>query len=131
MLKEESISMYGGSTPKTGEGLWLWFLKIASGVLVVVVLFLHLVIQHLVGSGGLLTHSEIVTYMVNPFYRLLEGTFLVVVVTHALIGLRSIFLDLNPSQKIIKITDRVMIVVWVVSIVYGIWLIQAILAFSA
>jgi succinate dehydrogenase hydrophobic anchor subunit len=130
MLKQENIALYGASTPKTGENFWLWFLKIVSGVLVVVVLFTHLIIQHLVGSSGLLTHHEIVNFFANPFYRILEGSFLVAVVTHALIGLRSVFLDLNPSQKILKAADRVMIAVWIISIVYGIWLIQRIVSFA-
>jgi succinate dehydrogenase hydrophobic anchor subunit len=116
------------SQPKRGETTWLWLLKIVTGVLVVVILGVHLVVNHLVSPDGLLSFQEVVVYLSNPWVALMEGTFLVLAVFHALLGVRSVFLDLHPSQRAIRGMDAVFSVVGVVAIVYGIWLLRAIQA---
>ena len=116
------------SQPKRGETTWLWLLKIVTGVLVVVILGVHLVVNHLVSPEGLLSFQEVVVYLSNPWVALMEGTFLVLVVFHALLGIRSVFLDLHPSQRAIRVMDAVFSGVGVVAIVYGIWLLRAIQA---
>ena len=52
----------------------------------------------------------------------MEITFLAAVVTHSLIGLRGIVLDLKPARNILKIIDWVMVIFGVSAVVYGIWL---------
>ena len=47
------------SSPKSGENSWLWLLKIVTGFLVVIILAIHLVVNHLVAPGGLLTYKEV------------------------------------------------------------------------
>jgi len=51
------------------------------------------------------------------------------VVSHSLIGLRSIVLDLKPSRSLLKGINWVFGIVGVVAIVYGIWLVFQILSF--
>jgi succinate dehydrogenase hydrophobic anchor subunit len=116
------------SQPKRGETTWLWLLKIVTGVLVVIILGVHLVVNHLVSPDGLLTFQQVVVYLSNPWVALMEGTFLVLAVFHALLGVRSVILDLHPSQRAIRGMDVVFSVVGVVAIVYGIWLLRAIQA---
>jgi succinate dehydrogenase hydrophobic anchor subunit len=53
----------------------------------------------------------------------MEVIFLAFVVSHALVGLRSILLDLNPSDRLLKVVD---VLFWLAGsgfIVYGIWLV--------
>lgn len=128
MTLEKNAILSGISTPKKGEGAWLWLLKIVSGLLVVALLMVHLVVNHLVGVEGLLTFDEIVAYLSNPWIAFMESTFLVLVVVHALVGTRSILLDLNPSPLALRFINWLFSIVGVVSIAYGIWLIQAIVA---
>lgn len=116
------------SQPKRGETTWLWLLKIITGVLVVVILGVHLVVNHLVSPDGMLTFQEVVIYVSNPWVALMEGTFLVLAVFHALLGVRSVVLDFHPSQRLIKGMDIVFSVVGVVAVIYGIWLLRAIQA---
>lgn len=116
------------SQPKRGETTWLWLFKIVTGVLVVIILGVHLVVNHLVSPEGLLTFQQVVVYLSNPWIALMEGTFLVLAVFHALLGIRSVFLDLHPSEGLIRGMDVVFSVVGVVAIVYGIWLLRAIQA---
>lgn len=114
------------SVPKNREGAWLWLFKIVAGLVIVILLGVHFLVNHLIAPEGLLTYQEVVQYYTNPIVPIMEGVFLVFVVSHALLGLRSILLDLNPSEKLLKIMNVILVVVGVVSITYGIWLLTVI-----
>jgi succinate dehydrogenase/fumarate reductase cytochrome b subunit len=117
------------SAPKPGESSWLWMLKIFSGLLIIIILVIHFIVNHFLAPEGLLTFNDVVHYYSNnPIVPIMEGFFLFFVVTHSLTGVRSIFLDLNPSRSVRRVMDIVLIGIGVVSIVYGFWLLGAILA---
>ena len=110
--------------PRPGETTWLWLVKIVTGPLLVLVLILHFTVNHYLGSlsSGLMTYDDIIKYFQNPIIPAIEILFLVTVVTHCLIGLRGIVIDMNPSRPVLQIVTWVMIVLGVASVVYGIWL---------
>ncbi len=114
------------STPKSGEGAGLWLLKIITGALVVTLLIVHLIVNHFTAPGGLLNYHEVAVYLSNPWIALMESSFLVIVVTHALLGLRSIILDLKPSRAVMGFVNWGFSLLGVFSVVYGIWLIRVI-----
>ena len=114
------------SVPKPREGAGLWLFKIVAGLLIVVLLGVHFLINHLFAPGGLLTYEEVVRYYTIPIVPVMEIVFLVFVIAHALVGLRSILLDLNPSNGLLRVID---IIFWLAGIgfsVYGIWLVWVI-----
>ncbi len=111
------------SKPKNNEGAWLWLLKIVAGLLVIVVLGIHFVVNHAVAPGGLLSYADVIRYYKSPIIPLMEAAFLVIVITHSLLGLRSILLDLNPAPMLRRILDAALLVIGSSGIVYGIWLI--------
>ncbi len=115
---------------RSGENVWLWLAKLLTGVGIVVVLLVHLVVNHFVAEGGLLTHAEVVEYYTNPWIVLMEAVFLVFVVSHSLLGMRSIVLDLRPARGILRLVDAAFLVIGAVSIIYGLWLLQAVVAFA-
>jgi succinate dehydrogenase / fumarate reductase membrane anchor subunit len=110
------------SAPKIGEGTWLWLLKIFSGGLIIVLLLVHFIVNHLVAEGALLTYADVIAYYANPWIVLMEIIFLVVVISHGLIGLRSVILDLKLTPKIQMVIDIILVAVGLVSTGYGIWL---------
>lgn len=110
------------SAPKAGESTWLWLIKMLSGALIVILLLVHFIVNHFAAEGVLLTYDDVIAYFSNPWIVLMEITFLITVVSHGLIGLRSIILDLNPARSVMRVTDWVLVIVGVVSIGYGIWL---------
>lgn len=114
--------IYAKSTPKPGENSWLWLLKILSGVLILVILIAHLIVNHFTAPEGLLSYNEVVQYYQNPLIPIMEGFFLAFVVGHSLLGVRSILLDLNPSRQTLRLINGVLTLVGLVSFVYGIWL---------
>ena len=104
------------------ENAWTWIIKVVAGLLIVVILGVHFIVNHALAPGGLLTYADVVRYYQNPLVVAMEIIFLFLVVSHALLGLRSILIDLNPSHWVIAALNYVFIVVGIGSIVYGIWL---------
>jgi succinate dehydrogenase hydrophobic anchor subunit len=111
------------SQPKRNEGVWLWLAKIIAGLMVIVVLGIHFVINHAVAPGGLLTYQDVIQYYKTPIVPVMEIFFLIVVIVHSLLGLRSIILDLNPIQAIRRTVDAGLVLLGAGGIVYGAWLV--------
>lgn len=107
---------------KAREGAGVWLFKIFAGLFIVLLLGLHFVVNHLVAPGGLLSYADVVAYYQAPIIPIIEGIFLVLVVSHALVGLRSIILDLNPSDQMLKGITTALWVIGIAAVVYGIWL---------
>jgi succinate dehydrogenase hydrophobic anchor subunit len=104
------------------ENTWIWFIKQASGGLVFLVILVHLVVNHLVAAGGLLTYSDVIRYFSHPWVVVMEIFFLIVVVGHSLLGLRSILLDFNPTAAFLRVTDFVFVILGSAAVLYGVWL---------
>src|SRR6266498_2818990 len=112
------------SAPRPGETTWIWLIKIVTGPLLILVLILHLIVNHYIGSlpSGLMTYDDVVRYFQNPIIPAIEILFLMTVVTHSLIGLRGIILDMNPSRRVLSAVTWFLSLLGVFSVVYGIWL---------
>ena len=123
------MQMAAVSRPR--EGAWLWLAKVLTGVLVFALLIIHLVVNHLVAAGGLLTYADVLAYYANPVVPLMEGAFLVMVVTHALLGVRGIVLDISPAPAIVRGVDLFLCSVGALSIVYGLWLLSVLASRAA
>jgi succinate dehydrogenase / fumarate reductase membrane anchor subunit len=118
------------SVPKPGEGFWLWLIKLATGALIVVLLLIHFIVNHS-AQQGLLDYADVIAYYSNPAIVVMEIAFLAAVVSHGLIGLRGIILDLNPPAKLMNTIDWVMVIVGIGAVVYGISLALVIASRSA
>ena len=114
------------TTPRPQEHTWIWLAKIASGVVVFAILAIHLVVNHMVASGGLLSYADVVAYYANPIVPVMEGSFLVFVVCHALLGVRGIALDLNPRPAIVRAMDIALAALGIVAVGYGLSLLATI-----
>ena len=123
-----SINTQSVSTPGSGENTWLWLLKIVTGVLLVILLGIHLVVNHFVADNGLLTYADVVAYYQNPIIPIMEIGFLATVVTHSLTGLRGIVLDLKPSRNFLRVFDVILVIAGVSVVAYGIWLVLVIVS---
>ncbi len=108
--------------PKKGEGALLWLAKILTGVLLIVVIIIHQIANHLIVEGGLMTYADVVVYFQNPIIVAMEIFFVIFVVAHALMGLRSVILDLNPSRAALTIVNWLFVLLGSGAILYGIYL---------
>jgi len=122
-MSQSMLSTYV-SKPRPGETTWVWMIKIVTGPLLVLVLILHFIVNHYLGSmsSGLMTYDDVIAYFQNPIIPAIEILFLVTVVTHCLIGLRGILLDMNPSRPVLSVVTWFLALLGVSSVVYGIWL---------
>jgi succinate dehydrogenase hydrophobic anchor subunit len=113
------------------EGAWLWLAKVVTGVIVFALLVIHLVVNHLVAEGGLLTYGDVLAYYAHPVVPLMEGAFLILVVTHALLGVRGIVLDISPAPAVVRGVDRLLCIAGALSIGYGLWLLYTLASRAA
>lgn len=96
---------------------WLW--QVVTGVGLVVLLGLHMIANHFIAKGGLRDYAAVVAYLRNPIILLLEILFLVCVTTHALLGVRAIFLDFGVSDHVEQMLSRVLKWIGVLTVGYG------------
>ena len=120
-MTQTSVSQ-PASLSESGENTWLWLIKIVTGPLLLVLIIVHLIVNHFIGETGLLTYADVVAYYRNPLIPAMEITFLAAVVTHSLSGLRGIILDLKPARNILRIIDWFLVILGVSAVVYGTWL---------
>ena len=110
------------SVPRKGETAFFWFIKMVTGPVLVILLFVHMIVNHLVAENGLMTYNDVINYFSNPLVVAMEIIFLITVITHSLLGLRSIILDLNPSRNLVQWINVVFSIAGVGFIGYGVWL---------
>jgi len=89
------------------SGSMLWLSQAISGFALTALLGLHMIANHFVVEGGLLTYQDVLAYLSNPAIFVLEVIFLLVVVPHAFLGLRAILLDLGPRPRTVRVMDAV------------------------
>jgi succinate dehydrogenase / fumarate reductase membrane anchor subunit len=122
MSQSTSTSYVSG--PRPGENTWLWLTKIITGPLLLLVLGLHFTVNHYMGSlpSGLMTYEDVIRYFQNPVIVAIEILFLVLVVTHSLIGFHGILLDMHPSRNVLMIFTWLHVILGVSAVAYGVWL---------
>jgi succinate dehydrogenase / fumarate reductase membrane anchor subunit len=117
-----SAGIQNTSAPRSSENSWLWLIKIVTGPLLIVLILIHFIVNHFIGQNGLLTYADVVAYYSNPLIPLMEIVFLITVVTHSLIGLRGIILDLKPSRSVLAAVNWLLALVGIAAVSYGAWL---------
>src|SRR5690242_20318874 len=105
--------------PKTSSS-WLW--QAFTGVSLVILLGLHFIANHFIAQGGLRNFADVVAYLRSPVILVLEVLFLVVVVSHAMLGVRAIVLDFGLSDRAEKRLSQALTVIGVLTVGYGLWL---------
>ena len=104
-------------------GTTAWILQVVSGVLLVVLLGLHIVTQHFVVKGGLRDYAQVVSYLSNPVVLAVESLFVVVVIWHAMLGLRAVLLDFGFGRRGQALITRGVVALGAVTVAYSFWLI--------
>ena len=108
-----------------------WLIQAGLGIALVALLAIHLIVNHWAAPQGLLSYADVIRYYDVPGIPLMEGTFLIVVTGHCLLGLHGILLDLNLKPNITRIFTRLLILAGAITIIYGVWLIRIVVSLSA
>lgn len=106
--------------PRNPPSTLRWFTQAGSGILLIVLLGIHLVVNHWVAPQGLLTYADIIQYYDVPGIALMEIVFLVVVTAHCLLGMHAIILDLALSSTAIKVLTWTLVVIGLAIITFGV-----------
>ncbi|MCA9958186.1 MAG: hypothetical protein KC443_04080 [Anaerolineales bacterium] len=111
---------------QVGRAGAFWLIQAVSGLLLVLLLLLHMVAHHFVVEGGLRDFAEVLAYVSNPAIFTIEVVFLIVVISHAMLGLRAVIFDLGLNKRHARVVNWVLGVIGIVTLVYGVWLAVAI-----
>lgn len=95
-----------------------WLGQAISGILLIVIVFTHMLINHF-QAEGMLSASQVVAQVSNTTYFILEIAFVIVVTYHALAGIRVIIFDLNLSDAARRKISAAITMVGILTIIYG------------
>jgi succinate dehydrogenase cytochrome b556 subunit len=118
----ETMSGRGGSLA--------WIFQVISGALLLLLLGVHIVMQHFVASGGLRDYAQVLSYLSNPAVLAAESLFVIVLIWHAMLGLRAVLLDFGPGRRGQALITRGVVVLGTVTAGYSFWLIATLAAKS-
>ena len=116
------VIKYAVEPAGAGRAGTLWLVQAVSGLLLVFLLLLHMVAHHFVVEGGLRNFQDVIAYVSNPLIFSIEILFLLVVTTHAVLGLRAIVLDFSPGKGSLRTADILLTIFGIAAASYGIWL---------
>jgi succinate dehydrogenase cytochrome b556 subunit len=109
-------------------GSLAWISQVISGVLLLLLLGVHIVMQHFVVKGGLRDYAQVVSYLANPVVLAVEILFVIVLVWHAMLGLRAVLLDFGFGRRGQALITRGVVVLGAVTAGYSFWLIATLAA---
>lgn len=115
-------------TPPDRGGSLAWIFQVVSGVLLVFLLGVHIVTQHFVVKGGLRDYGQVMSYLSNPVVLAVESLFVIVLIWHAMLGLRSVLLDFGCGPRGQALITRGVVALGVVTAAYSFWLIATLAA---
>ena len=101
------------------SGRLIWIFQVLSGILLIVIVGLHWFFQHsIVGNGGP-AYANVVAYLRCPVFFGLETAFLLVVIIHALLGVRAILLDRGLSARVLRWVNWGLFIAGTAALWYG------------
>ena len=101
---------------------WTWYWQVFTGIALLLLLGLHFIANHFIAKGGLRDFADVVAYLRSPIILVLEVLFLVVVATHAMLGMRALLLDFGLSERAERRLSQALTAVGVLTVGYGLWL---------
>jgi succinate dehydrogenase hydrophobic anchor subunit len=104
-----------------GRSARVWWWTVGTGAALLVLVTVHMIAHHFVVDeiGGLRTYRQILDYISNPIIFVLECSLLVTVTIHAMLGLRSVLLDLDLGPRARRRVDLFLWTLGSVTIGYG------------
>lgn len=118
-ISRRSLEQMAAQRDRSGS---MWLVQAISGILLVALLGIHMVVHHFVVEGGLRDFQQVMDYVANPIVMVMEILFVIFAIIHALLGVRSILIDLRPSAGAMRVIEWGLRVVALVAISYGIYL---------
>jgi succinate dehydrogenase cytochrome b556 subunit len=112
------------------SGSLAWIFQVISGALLLFLLGVHIVTQHFVVKGGLRDYAQVVSYLSNPAVLAIESLFVIVLIWHAMLGLRAVLFDFGFGHRGQAVITWGVAILGAVTAAYSFWLIATIAAKS-
>ena len=111
----------GRAGRREGRSARVWWWTVGTGAALLLLVTVHMVAHHFVVDeiGGLRTYRQILAYIGNPVILTLECLLIVIVTIHAMLGLRSVLLDLNLGRLGRRRLDAALWTLGILTVVYG------------
>ena len=123
-LTQEMMENPFAKEPKASS---TWYWQIFTGIALVLLLGLHFIANHFIAQGGIRDYADVVAYLRNPIILVWEVLFLIVVATHAMLGIRAIVIDFGIPARAEKRLSPMLTVIGIITVAYGLWLTWAII----
>lgn len=107
---------------------WGWFWQAVTGIALLGLLGLHMVAHHFVVEGGLRDYQQVVAYLANPLIVVTEIAFLIVVTTHAMLGVRALLFDLGLAARTERRVTMICAGVGLLTVLFGLRLTYTIIS---
>ena len=101
---------------------WSFVWQAVTGAAVLGLVSVHMIANHFIVPEGLRDFAQVIAYLSSPVIVVIEVAFLVTVTWHGLLGLRAVIFDLGLSRQTETWVTRILAVVGVVTVGYGLWL---------
>lgn len=113
----------------TGGPTRSWVAQALTGVGLLALVTIHMIAHHFIVPEGLRNFADVIEYLSNPVIVGIEVTFLVVVTWHGLLGVRAILFDFGFSPATERRISRVLLLLGVATVAYGLWLTSVIVSY--
>ena len=100
-------------------GAMAWFFQRLTGIVLVPVLLTHLLTMHRYHEHGL-SWESVTGLMANPYWKVLEITFLVLALYHGFNGLYSLFQDYVKNSGVRLVLFSLVVLAGLVLVTFGI-----------
>ena len=111
--------------PVPGGKNRVWWWTVITGAALLALLVVHMVAHHFVVEevGGLRSYQQVLEYLSDPLIFTIECFFLIVVTVHALMGLRSVLLDMGFGARGRRRIDAGLWALGIATVAYGFFLV--------
>ncbi len=103
----------------TTGGAWPWLLQRVSAVFLLVLILLHLWIEHFMHLGAPITFASVKARLVHAVFAVIDYGLLIVVVFHGLNGLRTVLLEIPFLPHRSRAITIGLWVLGVVTVIFG------------
>jgi len=118
-ISRRSMEQMSANRDRSGS---IWLFQAFSGLLLVLILGTHMIAHHFIVEEGLRDYQQVLDYVNNPIVFIIEMAFVILAVPHALLGIRSIIIDMRPSPGALRTINLVLTVFGAAAIIYGFYL---------
>lgn len=97
----------------------VWYLQRFSGIILLIGLAVHFWVLHFANKSGEYLYKDVAERLSNPSWKVFYIVFLVVVIYHAMVGLRMVVFDFRIPNSLKKLFSLGLVVLGVALFIWG------------